>query len=400
MGETVNAIISTPRTIAGESALYVGLTGDEPRSPPARFGLAAIDRVDICRGSQRSAVRRIADGSRLLVPSLADSRLSSQHARVTRLGSNWFVEDLKSKNGTHIARTPIVRHQLHDGDAFIVGHTVLVFRDQGGEAEDLDSHPNSVAAGLSTCSASLASRFEELAAAARSTVPIEITGASGTGKELAARAVHQLSGRSGRFAAVNCGALSPTLLEAELFGHNKGAFTGAADDRAGVIRTSDRGTLFLDEVAELPALSQTALLRVLQDGEVVPLGADRPVAVDLRIVTATHKPLDLEVAAQRFRADLRARLLGVQFELPRLRDRREDLCSLIATLLERLAPRRALRSRPMPWGRCMPTTGRSTSASSSEHWRRRLRSRGIESSSSISRPHCATRRRWRSTSRH
>src|SRR5207249_2777224 len=101
---------------------------------------------------------------------------------------------------------------------------------------------------------------------------------------LAARAVHALSGRAGRFAAINCGALAPTLLEAELFGHKKGAYTGATDERAGVIRSADKGTLFLDEVAELPAGSQAALLRVLQEGEVTPLGMDRAIAVDVRLV--------------------------------------------------------------------------------------------------------------------
>jgi len=342
MGETVSAIISTTRPTRAQPALYVGLVGDDPRAAPARFGLADIDRVDLGRGSERSAIRRVADGSRLLVLSLADTRLSSQHARVTRLGSTWFIEDLKSKNGTLFGGKTITRHALRDGDAVVVGHTALVFRDHGGEGGDVEGLPRPPARGLATLSGTLSMRFEELAAAAKTTVPIEISGASGTGKELAARAVHELSGRAGRFAALNCGALPQTLLESELFGHRKGAFTGAVDDRPGVIRSADGGTLFLDEVAELPAASQAALLRVLQEGEVVPVGADRAVKVDVRIVTATHKQLDAEVAAHRFRGDLRARVLGVQLALPSLRERREDLGHLIATLLERLAPRRAV----------------------------------------------------------
>ena len=346
VSDTVSSIISTQRPARTEPALYVGLAGEAPRTPPARYSLAGVDRVDVGRGAERSAIRRAADGSQLLVVALPDSRLSSTHARITRLGAAWFVEDLKSKNGTLIRGDRIERHQLHDGDALVVGHTVLVFRDHGGEAGDLDGMPRGVgpvAPGLATMSASLAEQFTRLADAACFKVPIEITGESGTGKELVARAVHRLSERSGFFVPVNCGAVPAALIEGELFGHKKGAFTGANEDRPGVIRSADAGTLFLDEVAELPAASQAALLRVLQDGEVTPLGMDRAVAVDLRLVTATHKTLDVEVDANRFRADLRARMLGVQIALPPLRERREDLGFLITTLLDRMAPDRELR---------------------------------------------------------
>src|SRR5262249_7449796 len=209
------------------------------------------------------------------------------------------------------------------------------------EAGDLEA-PAMIAPGLATLSPALAEIYGHLDSAARGKVPIELTGETGTGKELAARAIHAVSGRAGAFAAINCGALTGSLLEGELFGHKKGAYTGADADRAGLVRSADRGTLFLDEVAELPASSQAALLRVLQEGEVVPLGGDRPVKVDLRLVTATHKQLDAEVESGRFRADLRARLLGVTLALPALRDRSEDLVVLIAALLERLAPGREI----------------------------------------------------------
>lgn len=165
---------------------------------------------------------------------------------------------------------------------------------------------------------------------------VELGGESGTGKELAARAVHALSGRTGRFVAVNCGALAQNLVEAELFGHVKGAYTGAAEERPGFVRAADGGTLFLDEIAELPQQTQATLLRVLQEREVVPVGSDRPIKVDIRVITASLKHLDDEVAAGRFREDLRARLLGVRVALPPLRERREDLGWLIATLLQGL----------------------------------------------------------------
>jgi transcriptional regulator with PAS, ATPase and Fis domain len=150
-----------------------------------------------------------------------------------------------------------------------------------------------------------------------------------------ARAVHELSGRPGSFVGVNCGALPATLLETELFGYKKGAFSGATDDRPGLVRASDRGTLFLDEIGDLPASSQAALLRVLQEHEVMPVGGTRPVPVDLRVVAATHKGLDRLVADGGFRQDLFQRLAGHRTELAPLRERREDLGLLIASLLER-----------------------------------------------------------------
>ncbi len=342
MSETLSAMIPAAKRTRAVPALYVGLVGDAPQTPPARISLAGIDRVAIGRGTQRSAIRRTADGVELVVVTLVDARMSGHHAQLVRLGASWVVEDLQSKNGTVVAGAPIQRRQLADGDTILVGHTALVFREHGGEDADLDGLPAAVAPGLGTLSPLLAARFAELASAARSVVPIEISGESGTGKELAARAVHTLSGRAGRFVALNCGALPSSLLEAELFGHKRGAYTGATDERAGLVRSADGGTLFLDEVAELPAASQAALLRVLQEGEVVPVGGDRPLKVDLRLVTATHKNLDGEVAAERFRGDLRARMLGVQLMLPPLRDRREDLGFLIATLLERLAAGRSV----------------------------------------------------------
>jgi DNA-binding NtrC family response regulator len=189
-------------------------------------------------------------------------------------------------------------------------------------------------------SPALVTRFAELAKAALTDVTIQITGESGTGKELVARAVHQLSKRTGRFVAVNCGALPANLIEAEMFGHRKGAFTGAGDERLGLIRSADGGTLALDEIGELPSAAQASLLRVLQEHEVQPIGADRPVKVDLRVVTATHRDLDADVDAGRFRADLRSRLLGMTIELPPLRARREDLGHLISSLLTKLAPDR------------------------------------------------------------
>jgi len=137
---------------------------------------------------------------------------------------------------------------------------------------------------------------------------------------------------------VNCGALPPTLVEAALFGHRKGAFTGATDDRPGFVGAAADGTLFLDEIAELPAAAQATLLRVLQDGEVVAIGESRPRRIDLRVIAASHGDLGELVRAGRFREDLHARLAGFELTLPPLAQRKEDLGLLIAALLRRMSP--------------------------------------------------------------
>jgi DNA-binding NtrC family response regulator len=173
-----------------------------------------------------------------------------------------------------------------------------------------------------------------------------LRGETGTGKEVLARAVHELSGRPGALIAVNCGALPPTLLESELFGYRKGAFSSAVEDRPGLVRAADRGTLFLDEIGDLPLSSQAALLRVLQEREVMPLGGTRAVKVDLRVVCATHRDLEDQVARAQFRADLYARLSGHTFAIPALRERREDLGLLTAALLRRIAPDQDVRLEP------------------------------------------------------
>jgi transcriptional regulator with GAF, ATPase, and Fis domain len=170
-------------------------------------------------------------------------------------------------------------------------------------------------------------------------------GESGAGKEVLARTVHALSARTGPFVAINCGALAPTLVESQLFGYVKGAFSGALRDEPGLVRASSGGTLFLDEIGELPPPAQATLLRVLQEQEVLPLGATKPVAVDLRVVAATLKPIE---ESPGFRPDLYARVAAYVHRLVPLRDRRADLGLLIADLLPRLAPARAAKLRIAP----------------------------------------------------
>jgi transcriptional regulator with GAF, ATPase, and Fis domain len=166
-----------------------------------------------------------------------------------------------------------------------------------------------------------------------------IQGSSGTGKELVARAVHQLSERSGPFVAVNCDAIPVNLLESELFGYRKGSFSGAIEARTGLIRSADKGTLFLDEIADLPLPAQGRLLRVLQEHQVLPLGEVRPVGIDIRVCVASNRDLEQMVARQQLRDDLFARLSGFTIQLPRLRQRREDLGLLVNAILRHVLPR-------------------------------------------------------------
>jgi two-component system response regulator AtoC len=175
-----------------------------------------------------------------------------------------------------------------------------------------------------------------------------VTGESGVGKEVVARAVHDLSARASEpFVAVNCGAIPETLIESELFGHARGAFTGADRETLGLFREADGGTLFLDEIGELPTVTQVKLLRVLQEDEVRAVGEPKPSAVDVRIITATAKDLDDEVSAGRFRGDLYYRLDVFSIEIPPLRERRDDIAPLADVLLEALCRRVGKPAAPL-----------------------------------------------------
>lgn len=178
-------------------------------------------------------------------------------------------------------------------------------------------------------SRSMYSLFGQLERAAKATLPVLIRGESGTGKELVARELHERSQRSQRpFVAVNTAAISATLIESELFGHVKGAFTGAERPREGIFRQADGGTLFLDEIGDMPASVQTRLLRVLQEAVVQPVGSEHAIAVDVRVLSATHQDLEAAIEQKTFRQDLYFRLRGIELLLPPLRSRQEDILLL------------------------------------------------------------------------
>lgn len=322
--------------------LFVALECIRPLAGAARFSLFEIDEVTVGRGAERAAQRYSRAGHARLRLEVPDRWLSSQHLRIQRRGSRWLLTDDGSKNGTLVNGVPAEHHTLKDGDLIEAGSTIFLFKPQNTstlkDPLDLDFCTAKLkTAILPTLNTALARQLEDFRRVARTPIAFLIRGESGTGKELTARALHKLSGRTGRFVGIDCGALSPTLVESELFGHKKGSFSGASNDSLGLIRAAHGGTLFLDEVAELPLDQQVKLLRVLQEQEVVPVGSTAPLKVDLRIAAATHQDLEARIRDGRFRRDLYARLVGFELQLLPLRKRREDIGLLVAVLLPEIA---------------------------------------------------------------
>ncbi|MCK6575514.1 sigma 54-interacting transcriptional regulator [Myxococcota bacterium] len=267
------------------------------------------------------------------VPDAQASRQHCELAYVPETG-HYRVRDLGSKNGTTVDGAP-----LADEAVPLVGCGVLRVGESLFVYNELESPIGverlQVTDGLSPRRA-LAERMADMAAP--TLVPILLTGPTGAGKELLARRVHEASGRSGPLVAVNCATFSRELLASELFGHVKGAFSGAAASRAGLFLSANGGTLFLDEVADFPADQQPALLRALQERRIRPVGSDRELNVDVRVVSATHRDLTQLQASAAFREDLFGRLAGVTIVLPGLCDRREEVLALFCGALGHDAP--------------------------------------------------------------
>ncbi|MBL8914752.1 MAG: sigma 54-interacting transcriptional regulator [Archangium sp.] len=271
---------------------------------------------------------------------LDDKRVSSRHVEVEKKAAGVFITDLGSSNGTIVNGKPINGlTRLTDGDLIEVGRTLLCYR----ELPEGEVPANGWSwGGGRTFNAELGQLGNQLDRMAKSAEPVLLLGETGAGKEIAARRVHELSGRTGPMVSIDCGAMPETLFESTLFGHEKGAFTGATEPRVGDIARAHKGTLFLDEVGNLPLATQAKLLRVLETRSVRPVGGREPVEIDVRWVAATNASLSDE---QSFRSDLRFRLAGFVARLPPLRRRREDLGLLIGALLKEAGVKKASLTR-------------------------------------------------------
>jgi transcriptional regulator with GAF, ATPase, and Fis domain len=265
---------------------------------------------------------------------LADDTVSRHHCEILRTPRGLLVRDLGSTNQTRIGRSRVTEATLEPGATLTIGDVELVLRADARRAAIM---PSSASHFGDVIGQSLAMRsiFGVLERIAASDATVLLEGETGTGKDAIARGIHAESGRKALpFVVVDCGAVSYSLIESELFGHERGAFTGAIAARAGAFETAGRGTLFLDEVGELPLDIQPKLLRVLESGEFRRVGGNKPQRSEARIVAATKRNLKDEVERGKFREDLYFRLAVVPVTMPPLRVRREDITALVDHFLE------------------------------------------------------------------
>jgi len=263
--------------------------------------------------------------------------VSRHHCVLERRPDGWLLRDLDSTNGTRIGGARVAAALLDAACDFLVGEVPVRF-EPASELIEADETERAQSGNLVGRSAAMRAFFSLLRRVAPTDISILLEGETGTGKEVAARRVHELSERSaGPFVVVDCAALPRDLVESELFGHERGAFTGALEGRMGLAELADDGTLFLDEIGELPLDVQPRLLRLLERREIRRVGGRHPRPLDLRVIAATNRDLAAEVDAGRFRGDLLYRLDVVRLALPPLRERLEDLEPLVEHFVARLA---------------------------------------------------------------
>jgi transcriptional regulator with GAF, ATPase, and Fis domain len=271
---------------------------------------------------------------------LTDSTVSRRHAALEPVGQRYRLTDLGSTNGTFVDGVAIVEVFLRGGEVVRIGSSTLRAeedREAEGAAESAPL-PSAMRFGR-VLGASVAMRrlYPLCERVAKSAVPVIIEGETGTGKEVLAESLHQLSGRKGPFVVFDCTSISPNLMEATLFGHEKGAFTGAVASQIGLFEEANGGTLLIDEIGDLDLPLQAKFLRVLDRGELRPVGGRRSIQVDVRVLAATRRDLDKAVAAGHFRDDLFHRLAVARVELPPLRERHGDTLLLARHFAKEMA---------------------------------------------------------------
>jgi len=263
-----------------------------------------------------------------------DRFVSGKHLRITRKDNTFRVMDHRSTNGTFIGNVRVMEAEVPLFTSLRLGETELILEPVAAARKEAAYQ------GIIGNDSSVRQLAELIECVAPSSAAVAIFGESGTGKELVARAVHARSHRADKpFVPVNCAAISKELIESELFGHEKGAFTGATNARRGAFEEADGGTLFLDEIGELPLDLQAKLLRALESGEIKRVGASRPTHVDVRIVAASNRDLLAACRAQRFRDDLYYRLCVIPLHLAPLRNRRGDVLALAEHFVRLFSPR-------------------------------------------------------------
>lgn len=269
---------------------------------------------------------------------IADPAVSRIHAELEPRATGLWVRDLRSRNGTYVGGVLVEVGRASEGDTIMFGATTLHVQHEEEESDQAIWSGDRFGP-LVGRSARMRTLFAKIAAVAPLDVTILLEGETGTGKELVARAIHEASARAKQpLITVDCGAMNEGLLEAELFGHTRGAFTGAQHARVGALEEADGGTVFLDEIGELPITMQPKLLRVLESRTLRRIGENQYRKVDTRFVAATHRDLRAMVNAGAFREDLYFRLAVVRLEVPPLRERREDIELLVDHFAPNLPP--------------------------------------------------------------
>ena len=307
-------------------------------------GLARAGEQILLPAGTRATLGRTTDT--FPVGPLDDRGMSRAHVEFAAHPSGCRLRDLGSKNGTFVGAVRVESHDLVLGDVVRVGRTLLVYHLMPALSDP------SVAPLLVGPGGAMSELRDRLAQVGAGDLSVLLLGETGTGKEVVARTLHDIANREGRFVAVNCAALRPELLESELFGHTRGAFTGAQSAKEGMFQLADGGTIFLDEVGEMPVELQPRLLRALQERRVRPVGGAEERPVDVRVVSATNRDLLGATRHGRFRADLFARLAQCTLALAPLRERREDIGALTRHFAEgaevKMALMEALLLHPWP----------------------------------------------------